>query len=99
MHPRLASDWKWLGIQNLPYRGRALTYFAVRTPKLQLYANFHPQQSDSYQAFDGDISDHVWAGFDAVRMLGLLPAESLVQGHVLKIEREDFCLLELTQEV
>ena len=148
LHPRLASDWKWLGVQNLPYRGRSLTYFAVRDPELQIYANFHPQQSDPYQAFDDDISDHVWAGLDAVCMLGLrsgdrlilfagntseqtvntslrvgvplsgsyrarlyesllgewadrglLPAESLVQGHVLKIERKGFCLLELTQEV
>ena len=148
MHPRLASDWKWLGVQNLPYRGRSLTYFAVRDPELQIYANFHPHQSDPYQAYDDDISDHVWAGLDAVCMLGLrsgdrlilfagntseqtvntslrvgvplsgsyrtrlyesllgewadrglLPAESLVQGHVLKIERKGFCLLELTQEV
>ena len=148
LHPRLASDWKWLGVQNLPYRGRSLTYFAVRDPELQIYANFHPHQSDPYQAYDVDISDHVWAGLDAVCMLGLrsgdrlilfagntseqtvntslrvgvplsgsyrtrlyesllgewadrglLPAESLVQGHVLKIERKGFCLLELTQEV
>ena len=148
LHPRLASDWKWLGIQNLPYRGRSLTYFAVRAPVLQLYANFHPQDSDPYQAYDDDISDHVRAGLDAVCTLGLrtgdrlllfagntseqtvntslrvgvplsgsyrarlyesllgewadrglLPAESLVQGHVLKIERKGFCLLELTQEV
>lgn len=30
---------------------------------------------------------------------GLLPADRLQSGHVLKIERKGFCLLELTQEV
>src|SRR5579884_4301627 len=28
--PRLAPDWKWLGVQNLPYRESRLTWFAVR---------------------------------------------------------------------
>jgi len=148
LNPRLASDWKWLGVQNLPYRDKRLTYFAVRTPDLAVYANFHPQQSDPYQAYDDDISDQVWAGLDSVCTLGLrtgdklvlfagntseqtvntslrvgvplsgayrarvyesllgewtdrglVPAERLAQGHVLKIERKGFSLLELTQEV
>ena len=30
---------------------------------------------------------------------GLLPAAQLQAGHVLRIERKSFCLLELTQEV
>lgn len=75
LSPRLSSDWKWLGVQNLPYRGRPLTYFAVRVPGLQVYANFHPQAGDApalpYQAFDEDISDQVHAGLDSVCMLGL----------------------------
>jgi len=148
LHPRLASEWKWLGVQNLPYRDKRLTYFAVRTPDLALYANFHPQQSQPYQAYEDDISDQVWAGLDSVCALGLrtgdklvlfagntseqtvntslrvgvplsgayrvrlyesllgewedrglIPAASLAQGHVLKIERKGFSLLELTQEV
>ena len=148
LHPRLASDWKWLGLHNLPYRGKALTYFAVRTPDIQVYSNFHPQQSQPYQAYDDDISGQVWAGLDSVCALGLrsgdklvlfagntseqtvntslrvgvplsgayrariyesllgewadrglVPAARLAQGHVLKIERKGFSLLELTQEV
>lgn len=148
LHPRLSSDWKWLGVQNLPYRNKALTFFAVRTPNLQLYSNFHPQQSEPYQAYDEDISSQIEAGLDSVCALGLrsgdklvlfagntseltvntslrvhvplsgayrariyesllgewadrglLSAERLAQGHVLKIERKGFTLLELTQEV
>ena len=148
LHPRLSSDWKWLGLQNLPYRGKRLTFFVVRSPELQMYANFHPQQSESYQAYDEDISPQVQAGLDSVCTLGLrqndrlvlfagstseqtintslrvsvpltgayrariyesllgewtdgglLTAERLQTGHVLKIERKGFILLELEQEV
>ena len=148
LKPQLANDWKWMGLQNLPYRGKRLTYFAARTPALMLYANFHPQQSDPYQAYDDDISDHVKAGLDAVVTLGLrsgdnmilfagntseqtvntslrvgvplsgayrarvyesllgewadhglLPADQLMRGHILKIERKGFSLVELRQEV
>ena len=46
LHPRLASDWKWLGVQNLPYRGkRADLLRRPRPGHCRLYANFHPQQS------------------------------------------------------
>ena len=148
LHPRLASDWKWMGVQNLPYRSKALTFFAVRAPEIQLYSNFHPQQSLPYQAYDDDISGQVQAGLDSVCALGLrsgdklvlfagntseqtvntslcvrvplsgayrarvyesllgewvdrglLSAERLASGHVLKIERKGFTLLELNQEV
>ncbi len=147
LNPRLSSDWKWLGVQNLPFRGKALTYFAVRTPDLQIYTSFHPQDSQPYQAYDEDISGQVHAGLDSVCALGLrsgtrlilfagntgeqtvstslqvtaplsgsyrvraydsllggwaerglIPAAQLARGHVLKIERKGFSLLELTQE-
>jgi glycogen debranching enzyme len=148
LHPRLASEWKWLAVQNLPYRQRRLSYFAVRTPDLNIYANFQPHGSLPYQDYESDISDQVQAGTDSVCALGLrsgerlmlfagntteqtvntslkigvplsgqyrtrlyesllgewidrglLPAAQLQHGHVLRIERKGFCLLELTQEV
>ncbi len=148
LHPRLSSDWKWLAVQNLPYRKRRLTYFAVRTPELNIYANFQPHGTLPYQDYDEDISAQVHAGIDSVCALGLrsgdrlmlfagntgeqtvnaslmldvplsgqyrtrlyesllgewadhglLAAAHFAQGHVLRIERKGFCLLELTQEV
>ena len=78
LHPRLASDWKWLGLQNLPFRGKSLTFFAVRAPDIQLYANFHPQQSQPCQAYDEDISDQIHAGLDSVCALGLRSGDTLV---------------------
>lgn len=37
--PRMAPAWKWYGVRNLPFRGRSLTWFAVHTPDLAVYAN------------------------------------------------------------
>ena len=76
LRPRLAPDWKWLGVRNLPYRGRRLSWFVVRAPELQLYTNFHPQQSDPYQAYDEDISPDVHAGLDSVCAMGSAPKGS-----------------------
>ncbi len=78
LHPRLAPDWKWLGVRNLLYRGRRLTWFVVRAPELQLYTNFHPQQSDPYQAYDEDITLNVRAGLDSICVVGLRRQDSLL---------------------
>ncbi len=78
LHPRLSPDWKWLGVQNLPYRDKRLTWFVVRTPDLQVYTNFHPQESVPYQAYDEDISAKITAGLDAVCVLGLRQGDRIV---------------------
>ncbi len=78
LSPRLASDWKWLGVMNLPYRGRRLTWFAVRAPELQLYTNFHPHRGLAYQAYDEDITPQVSAGLEAVTVMALRQGENLV---------------------
>jgi hypothetical protein len=69
--PHLAPNWQWLGVQNLPHRGRSLTWFAVRQPELKLFANFHPQESDPYVALTDDLSDDVHVTGDAACALGL----------------------------
>ncbi len=39
--PLLPPDWKWLAVQNLPFRGRRLTWFAVRMADgLRVHTNF-----------------------------------------------------------
>lgn len=57
--PRLAPDWKWLGVQNLPYRGSYLTWFVARAPDMRMYTNFAFHQSSPYIAYETDISDVV----------------------------------------
>ncbi len=78
VQPRLSADWKWMGVKNLPYRAQNLSFFVVRTPDLQMYTNFHPQQSLPYQAYDDDISAFVETGLDAVCTLGLRQGERMI---------------------
>ena len=78
LRPRLSPDWKWLGVRNLPYRGRNLTWFVVRTPDLRIFANFHPQQSDPYQCYDEDISGQIHAGLASVSTVGLRQGDAMV---------------------
>ena len=78
VNPRLAPDWKWLGVQNLPLGGEQLTWFAVRAPELRMYTNFRFQQSAPYTAYDEDISAEVFASGHAAVVLGLRQAERLV---------------------
>jgi hypothetical protein len=61
LHPRLAPQWNWMGLQHVPYRGKQLTWFVARIPDVQVYANFHFQGSVPYTAFDADITDRVQA--------------------------------------
>ncbi len=56
VEPRLAPDWKWLGVRDVPLGEQRLTWFAVRVPELRLYTNFHFQQFTEYIAYDTDIS-------------------------------------------
>ena len=78
LHPRLSNDWKWLAVQNVPYRKRRLSYFAARTPDLQIYANFQPHGPLASQSYDDDISGQVHAGTDGVCALGLRTGERLM---------------------
>lgn len=78
LSPRLAADWKWMGVSNLPYRGKRLTWFAVRVPSLQVYTNFHPHGGAEYRAYDEDITTQVSAGLDAVTVMGLRQGENLM---------------------
>ena len=58
--------------------GQTLTWFVVRAPDLQFYTNFHPQQSEPYQAYDEDISPQVQAGLASVSTVGLRQGDTLV---------------------
>jgi len=78
LQPRLAPSWKWLGVQNLPYRGRGLTWFVVRTPDPRMYTNFHFQESAPYVAYDEDISPRVRTTGDAACGLGLRQGTDLI---------------------
>ncbi len=69
--PRLAPEWKWLGVRHLPYGGRYLTWFVARTPDLRLYTDFAFDQTTPYIAYEDDISDRVHAQGHAVTTIAL----------------------------
>jgi len=78
VHPHLAPDWQWMGVQNLLYRGRYLTWFAVRTPDVLIYSNSHFQESTPYLAYEEDISPRVHVSGDDACGLGLRQGTDLV---------------------
>ncbi len=78
LSPCLAPDWKWLGVQNLPYRGQMLTWLAVRAPDMTLYTSFTMQKSAPYRAYEEDITDQLEARGDAICVLGLRQGNDLL---------------------
>jgi hypothetical protein len=67
-----------MGVQNLPYRGRRLTWFVVRTPDMHLYTNYYFQESVPYTVYEDDISARVHVTGDAVVGLGLCQHDHLL---------------------
>jgi hypothetical protein len=76
--PRLAPDWKWLGVRNLPYGGRHMTWFVMKTPELRMYTDAQFHQSTPYIAYDRDISEDVRVSGDAACAMGLRKGEDMV---------------------
>jgi hypothetical protein len=78
--PRLAPDWKWLAVENLPFQGHYLTWFAVRLRDgISLYTNFSTSVGEMPSTnYQDDISPHVHAEGDAVCAVGLRQTENLV---------------------
>lgn len=56
-YPRLAPDWRWLGVRKLRFRGAFVSWFVVRSPDLTMYATFRFKNSVEYHAYDEDITD------------------------------------------
>lgn len=69
--PKLAADWKWLGVRNVPLAGEHLTWFVVRAPEVRMYANFRFDQPTPYEAYDTDISADVHVSGDAATAIAL----------------------------
>jgi hypothetical protein len=69
--PRLAPDWKWMGVRNVPLAGKNVTWFVVRAPGLKLYSNFHFDQTLPCEIYGEDISTQVRCSVDAAVVLAL----------------------------
>ncbi|MBC5801156.1 MAG: hypothetical protein GIX03_10875 [Candidatus Eremiobacteraeota bacterium] len=78
LDPRLAPDWKWLGVRNVPFRGRSLTWFVVRAPDVRIYANLPFRYSGDLAAYDEDITSSLSVSGHAAVGLGLRRENELV---------------------
>ena len=57
--PRLAPDWKWLGVRNVMFRGKTLSWFAIRQPDLRMYSTFEFKESAEGTVYESDCTDKV----------------------------------------
>ncbi len=58
-NPRLAPDWRWLGVRNLRFRGGYVTWFIARVPGEVMYATFRFRSDLEYHAYDRDVTDEL----------------------------------------
>jgi Mannosylglycerate hydrolase MGH1-like glycoside hydrolase domain len=71
VNPRLAANWKWMGVRNVPLRGKRFSWFVVRQPEPKMYATFGFDQAAPYEAYDEDVSDSAEAAGDAATVIAL----------------------------
>lgn len=69
--PRLAPDWRWLGVRNVQAWGKQYSWFVVRAPELKMYATFRFEQSMPFEPYDEDAGNQVRVDGDAAIALAL----------------------------
>lgn len=69
--PRPARDWKWLGVRNLPLRGKHISWFAVRLDALTVYASYAFDCVGEERQYDEDISDALHVTGEEAVVIGL----------------------------
>jgi hypothetical protein len=58
-NPRLAPEWRWLGVRNLQLGGGSESWFVVRAQETLMYATFRLASSNEYQRYDDDVTDEL----------------------------------------
>ncbi|MGH2465774.1 MAG: amylo-alpha-1,6-glucosidase, partial [Candidatus Limnocylindrales bacterium] len=71
VHPRLAPEWQWLGVRNLPLRGRSVAWFVVRAPDLQMYATGYLAQGIPCEAYEREVTARVEVGDEVATAIAL----------------------------
>jgi hypothetical protein len=69
--PRLAPDWKWLGVRNVLLGGKELSWFAIRQPDLRLYSTFEFKESAEGTVYETDCTDAIRLTGEAAAPMGL----------------------------
>jgi hypothetical protein len=67
-NPRLAPNWKWLGVRNLHFRGKCLSWFIARLPEPTLYANFEFATEFALRSYQHDVTPLLRLGEDVTEI-------------------------------
>jgi glycogen debranching enzyme len=57
LQPRLSRTWKWIGVRNVPIRGKDVSWFVVRLDDLSTYSSYPFDAVPEDRRYDADISD------------------------------------------
>jgi len=76
--PRLARDWKWLAVRNLPLRGKDISWFAVRLEALAVYTNYPFDSAPREQCYEEDISSALHVTGEEAGVVGLIRSDGAV---------------------
>ncbi|HEV2260993.1 MAG TPA: hypothetical protein VGR69_01725 [Candidatus Rubrimentiphilum sp.] len=79
--PRLAPDWKWLGVRNVFFGEEKLTWFVVRAPQLRMYATFAFKNSIDTSIYKDDCTDTIELTGEAAAAIALRRED----GHAIMI--------------
>lgn len=71
LKPRPAREWKWLGVRNLPLRGKHISWFAVRLDALAVYSSYPFDSVDEACRYDQDVSDALHVTGEEAVVIGL----------------------------
>ncbi len=78
LEPRLARTWKWMGVRNVPLRGKRVSWFAVRLDDLQMYVNYPFDTVPRDRQYESDISDCAHTTGEEVVVIALERADRVV---------------------
>ena len=56
LRPRLSRNWSWMGVRNVPLRGKSVSWFAVRADEFALYVNYPFEEVSADRCYESDIS-------------------------------------------
>ena len=75
INPLLPKDWRWVGLRNLLYHGRKLSYFVTREQdSSHVYSTMDVESDCVKELFDEDLSDRIAA------LSGIAPLIALRRG-------------------
>ena len=70
--PLIPANWKWVGLRRLPYHGREISYFAVRTRgTLMLFTTCEVDTEFVHSLYERDVSDKIPLFSSSVRTIAL----------------------------